>query len=443
MPYSAFSTESAIQRDLDTMHGALRALLANGRDSSAYAVLKSLLRTPSTLSALNIEPPFDVPAEALRCWSDVFGAVNRCFQCLSDLYELARQNEHRFDHLIEKPPISLAKAFQWIEYMHPAKAGRLLVTSGEQKYDFLHYCVFLRMLLLCGKDYLARFVSENPRIFTITLDVWLFHPTYIAQGHYCNVNYVAITLEICAAHNGLVLSIPHIGAETTYDVYGAELNQLVHGRRSRLLRCLVVHIRRLLLLGITSEDSMRVWYHYFQTMITVLRHEWLKGAKMPRDLIRLVIAGVRQCLRDGKAFPRIGHDIADRAAVVLSDMMSSETDMRNTACAFEAGVVPFFFEINAILGRRDSIRELQLCIGDSLWSLRLLRLFRRQLLQAVESRAVSAQQLAQGKILVDLSTSRWKSYTAMKHNRNWQTLIACNNTNTVSSSSFRSKHVRY
>ncbi|KAL1661993.1 hypothetical protein GGF50DRAFT_90269 [Schizophyllum commune] len=217
MSDSASSTESDSQRDLDTMHGALRALLANDLDRSAYAVLKSLLRASSALSALDIEPPSDAPAEALHRWSYVFGAVNRCFRCLSDLYELAHQNKNRFGHLIEKPPVSLAKAFQWIEYMHRAKAGRLLVASGEQKYDFLHYCVFLRMLLLCGKDYMARFVYENPRIFTITLDVWLFHPTYIAQGHYCNVNYVAITLEICAAHNGLVLSIPQVGAETTYN----------------------------------------------------------------------------------------------------------------------------------------------------------------------------------------------------------------------------------
>ncbi|KAL1754275.1 hypothetical protein FB107DRAFT_216034 [Schizophyllum commune] len=437
MSDSALSIESDSQRDLDTMHGALRALLANDRDRSAYAVLKSLLRASSALSALDVEPPFDAPAEALHRWSDVFGAVNRCFQCLSDLYELAHQNKHCFGHLIENPLVSLDKAFQWIEYMHPAKAGRLLIASGEQKYNFLHYCVFLRMLLVCGKDYMARFIYENPRIFTITLDVWLFHPTYIAQGHYCNVNYVAITLEICAAHNGLVLSIPQFGAETTYNVYGAELSQLVHGRHSQLLRCLIVHIRRLLLLGITSEDSMRVWYHYFQTMITVLRHEWLKGTKIPRDLIRLVIAGARQCLRDGKAFPRIGADVADRSALILADMMSSETNIRNTACALKVGVIPFFFEINAILGRRDSIRGLELCIGDSLWSLSLLRLFRHQLRDAVESGAVSAQQLAKGKILVDLLTFRWKAYMAMKHNRNWQALLACNNTNASITSIFK------
>uniref|UniRef100_D8Q6N8 Uncharacterized protein n=1 Tax=Schizophyllum commune (strain H4-8 / FGSC 9210) TaxID=578458 RepID=D8Q6N8_SCHCM len=437
MSFSALSTESDFQRDLDTMHDALRALSANDRDSSAYATLKSLLRGSLALSALNIEPPFDAPAEALHRWSNIFSAVNRCFMCLSNLYELAREKKHRFGHLIESPPVPLAKALQWIEYMHPAKAGRLLVASGEQQYDFLHYCVFLRMLLVCGKDYMARFVYENPRIFTITLDVWLFHPTYIAQGHYCNINYVAITLEVCAAHNGLVLSIPHIGAETTYDVYGAELNQLVHGRHSQFLRCLIVHIRRLLLLGIESEDSMRVWYHYFQTMITVLRHEWLKGAKIPRDLIRLVIAGVRHCLRNGEAFPQIGRDIADRAALILVAMMSSEENMRNTTRAFEVGVIPFFFEINAILGRLDSIRKLELCIGDSFWSLRLLRLFRLQLRQAVESGVVSAQQLAKGKILVDLSTSRWKAYMAMRHNRNWQALIACNNTDTSITSIFK------
>ncbi|KAL1725913.1 hypothetical protein EV714DRAFT_277037 [Schizophyllum commune] len=412
-------------RDLTALDDALKTLdedASRHKKRLAHQAIKSLLRRGFALRLLEEGPPPDL--SRVQEHEDFDEFLRTAVLSLIALAALCHQAAHldsKYAPLLARPPIALASLVQWAEVFHPSRYGRIWNT----KYGFTNTisptCAALAGVFNIERDYIQSFVLANPRVITVTMDIWFDFPAHFRQHEILHAhssqlltNAMAMLIEMVAVNDDI------------RDVFIAEVVVLLGGRMHRAPR----HFRAqmgYLCRHHQACGGFDVWAGYFRVVGAMVMLLGLSGLDVRPCFFDSVIQSIQRCLEypHGEALLAV----VDCGVEILHDLMADARGLGNTARAIRAQIVPFLMHLRATIGLRVSIIRVERQLLRAFWSPSILRLFHRQMKAIRDANHRRERELPIAAAFDQL----WELYSEARREHSWKFGIPCSNRSAVSS----------
>ncbi|KAL1672441.1 hypothetical protein EV122DRAFT_283940 [Schizophyllum commune] len=411
-------------RDLTALDDALKTLdeeASRLKKRLAHQAIKSLLRRGFALRLLEEGPPPDL-SHVLE-HEDFEEFLRTAVLSLIALAALCHQAAHldsKYAPLLARPPIALASLVRWAEVFHPSRYDRIWNTKYGIINTISPTCAALTGVLNIERDYVQSFVLTNPRVITVTMDIWFdflahFRQHEILHAHSAQLltNAMAMLIEMVAVNDDI------------RDVFKAEVVVLLAGRMRRaheLFRAQMGYLCQ----HHQACGGFDVWAGYFRVVGAMLMLPGLSELDVRPRFFGSIIQSIQCCLE----YP---HDeallaVVDCGVEILHDLMADARGLGNTARATSAQIVPFLMDLRARIGLRVSIIRVERQLLRAFWSPSILRLFHRQMKLIRDGEVTQNWELP----IAGVFDQQWDLYSESLREHSWKIGIPCSNRSAVS-----------
>ncbi|KAI5891149.1 uncharacterized protein SCHCODRAFT_02628216 [Schizophyllum commune H4-8] len=414
-------------QELNSLQDALNELIKENHTTVPRALhrqIKSILTRGSAFCLLEGAPPFGRPLSEVHEHNDMLRAILHSFAILGHLYNVLGSTSGQ-STLLDKPPVALDKLFRWIDFMHPMHGYAVgTYPSDSDRHEAVPVCAILGGIISSsdnGKEYIDRFVQQQPRAIALILDLWLFYPKYL-RGQERNIGSSQYVSDGILGLLRLLYS-----TEGLHDIFTAELTRLVDGRLGRVSRCIAAHTN--FLVQAQAKGALiagSTWETHFCAAHGMLAYLTASmDIHVRRSAFTSSISGARLCLanRDDP----LSLEAARHAVKLLSENMTGLRSLRQTVRALQGDILDLMIELPSALRGDESIVKLARHLQDSLWCPSVLRAFRKSYDALVLRGALDETALADP-MTRDLASRfklYWKTYAVFRQDRGWKRAVPC------------------
>ncbi|KAL1754274.1 hypothetical protein FB107DRAFT_275940 [Schizophyllum commune] len=411
-------------RDLTALDDALKTLdeeASRLKKRLAHQAIKSLLPRGFALRLLEEGPPPDLSrVQEHKDFDEFLRTAVLSLIALAALCHHAAHLDSKYAPLLAHPPIALASLVRWAETFHPLRYGRIWHTKYGPINTISPTCAVLAGVLNIERDYIRSFVLANPRVITVTMDIWLHFPAHFhhdesfhAKSALLITNAMAMLIEMVAIDDDI------------HDVLIAEAVVLLAGhmnRAPRLFKAQMGYFCR----HHEACGGLVVWAAYFRVVGAMIMLPGLSGLDVRSHFFRSVIHSIRCCLEYPKDEEMLA--VIDCGIDILHDLMADARGLGNTARATSAQIVPFLMDLRATIGLRVSIIRVERQLLRAFWSPSILRLFHRQMKLIRDGEGTQNWELP----IAGVFDQQWDLYSESLREHSWKIDIPCSNKSAVS-----------